>query len=93
VKASHDTVTTTLTARVPGTVGNAYTLAESSTGITAVGGATFSGGVDPVADGVGANFVLNAQGTGVAAGTNLGDLGIESSKASTVLEVTVIGRP
>lgn len=91
--ASHDTVTTTLTARVPGVVGNALKLAQSSTGITAVGGATFSGGVDVVPDALGFNFVLNARGTGVTAGDNRGDLGIECSQASKVVEITVIGRP
>lgn len=39
----------------------------------------------------GVNFVINAQGTGVTAGTNLGDLGIEGTGAATV-HVTVIGR-
>lgn len=36
-----------------------------------------------------ANFVKNAQGTGVAAGTNQGDLGIEAA-AGAVFEVTVL---
>lgn len=39
----------------------------------------------------GVNVVLNARGTGVAADTNAGDLGIEGSGAATVL-VTVRGR-
>jgi len=39
------------------------------------------------------NFVKNAQGTGQAEGSTLGALGIESSAASTVVEVTVLGRP
>lgn len=37
------------------------------------------------------NFVKNAQGTGVAEGTNLGDLGVEGNSADT-FEVTVLGR-
>ena len=37
------------------------------------------------------NFVKNAQGTGVTAGTNQGDLGVEAS-AAVVIEVTVRGR-
>ncbi len=82
----------TLTARVPGTVGNAITLAEASTGITSVT-SPFTGGLDAVVDAAGLNFVKNAQGTGVAAGTNNGDLGVEGSSASLVIEVTVIGIP
>lgn len=40
------------------------------------------------------SFVKNAQGTGVSAGTNAGDLGIEVAAAGdNVLEVTVLGRP
>ena len=39
----------------------------------------------------GVNIVLNARGTGVAAGTNGGDLGIEATAATNVL-VTVRGR-
>lgn len=40
------------------------------------------------------SFVKNAQGTGVTAGTNPGDLGIEVEAAGdNALEVTVIGRP
>lgn len=40
------------------------------------------------------SFVKNAQGTGVSAGTNPGDLGIEvEAAADNVLEVTVIGIP
>lgn len=39
-------------------------------------------------------FVKNAQGTGVTAGTNPGDLGIEvEAAADNVIEVTVIGIP
>lgn len=40
----------------------------------------------------GVNFVLNARGTGVAAETNAGDLGIEATGAVTV-HVLVLGRP
>ena len=36
-------------------------------------------------------FVLNAQGTGVAAGTNQGALGIETATAHPALRVTVRG--
>jgi len=40
------------------------------------------------------SVVKNARGTGVAAGTNAGDLGIEVTDAGiNVVEVTVIGRP
>ncbi len=92
VTAADASGVTTCTARVPGTAGNALTIAENGTGITAVD-ATLSSGADAVADALGVNFVLNAQGTGVSAGTNRGDLGIESSGASSVVEVTVIGRP
>lgn len=92
VSASVASAVVTLTARVPGTVGNALTLAASSTGAT-VGGATFSGGLDAnAAVNVGSNFVLDAQGTGVTAGTNPGDLGVELSSAATI-QVTVFGRP
>jgi hypothetical protein len=43
---------------------------------------------------VGCNFVMNAQGTGVAEGTNKGDLGVESTAALTNnLLVTVLGKP
>jgi hypothetical protein len=42
---------------------------------------------------VGCNFVMNAQGTGVAEGTNKGDLGVETSAALTNnLLVTVLGK-
>ena len=94
VSASVNSAVVTLTARVPGTVGNALTLAASDDGSSVtVGGATLSGGLDAnAAVNVGANFVLNAQGTGVAAGTNLGDLGVELSAAAT-LQVTVFGKP
>jgi len=37
------------------------------------------------------NYVKNAQGTGVAAGTNPGDLGIETELAAD-LEVTILGQ-
>jgi hypothetical protein len=41
----------------------------------------------------GVNFVMNAQGTGVAADTNPGDLGVESTAALTSgLLVTVYGK-
>ena len=39
----------------------------------------------------GTNFVLNAQGTGVAAGTNPGDLAVETAAAAVVV-VTVKGK-
>jgi hypothetical protein len=43
---------------------------------------------------VGCNFVMNAQGTGVAEGTNKGDLGVETTAALTNnLLVTVLGKP
>ena len=39
-------------------------------------------------------FEINAQGTGVAEGTNMGDLGIESTDAGiNEVMVTVLGRP
>jgi len=42
---------------------------------------------------IGVNFVMNAQGTGVAAGTNRGDLGVETTAALTDgLLVTVYGK-
>lgn len=37
-------------------------------------------------------FVKNAQGTGVTAGTNHGDLGIEVLSVNMTVEVTVLGR-
>ncbi len=89
--------TLALTARVPGTIANSIILTEAASG-TADGSGTLGGttaGVDAVASAVtelGVNFVLNAQGTGVAADTNLGDLGIECSQASKVVEVTVLAR-
>jgi hypothetical protein len=36
-------------------------------------------------------FMKNAQGTGVAEGTNEGDLGIEATDGIDIVEVTVIG--
>ena len=91
----------TITARVPGTAANAVAFTESVTsgnitftGANTLGGAT--AGVDAISSAapeIGFNFVLNAQGTSVAADTNLGDLGIECSQASKVVEVTVIGIP
>ncbi len=87
----------TVTARVPGTGGNAIVLAENETnGSWAGAGTVLAGGVDAVSSAeleVGFNFVLNAQGTGVAADTNLGDLGIECSQATKVVEVTVVAIP
>jgi hypothetical protein len=91
--------TLTLTARVPGTAANAIVFTTDATGVTVTGGGTLGGGTAGVdqtvstAGGVGTNFVLNAQGTAVAAGTNMGDLGVECSQASKVIEVTVIGKP
>lgn len=38
------------------------------------------------------SFTKNARGTGVAEGTNLGDLGIEDTAGSVVMEVTVLGK-
>lgn len=38
------------------------------------------------------NCILNANGTGVTAGTNPGSLGIESAAGATV-HVTIIGKP
>ena len=74
----------TITARVAGTAGNAITLTTDETNAT-VSGATLTGGLDAV---VGANYKLNAKGTGASA-TN-GHLGIEAS-AATVVQVTVVG--
>lgn len=92
VEASNSSGTVTITARDPGTVGNGVTLAESADNTT-VSGANLTGGTDGAAQDVGWNIVKNAQGTGVAADTNLGDLGVEFTEASVVFEVTVIGRP
>lgn len=38
------------------------------------------------------SIVLNARGTGVAAGTNPGDLGIEDTAGSIAFQVTVLGK-
>lgn len=81
----------TLTARVPGAGGNAITLAESSTGAV-VSGANLSGGLD-AAGGAAVNFVLNALGTGQAADSTPGALGIESTGVSQAVRFCVIGRP
>lgn len=88
VKATVNSATVTLTARIPGTAGNSITLAESSTGAT-VSGATLTGGSDA---GVFATFAKNAQGTGQTEGAHPGKLGIEFSGTSVLFEVTVIGR-
>lgn len=45
------------------------------------------------ATGVTHAVVKNANGTGVTAGTNPGNLGVEFSGATATFEVTVIGRP
>lgn len=82
--------TVVLTYRVPGTVGNGKVCSTDITGATLSNSA---GGLDPVADPAGLNFRKNARGTGVAENTNPGDLGIESSGASTLVEVTLLGRP
>lgn len=79
----------TLTARVPGVVGNAITLAAAG-GSTTVSGATLTGGADSVAAG---NFIKNAQGTGQTADSTMGALGIEFGAPSVTFEVTVLGRP
>lgn len=55
-------------------------------------GTTPHADVSTSADPVTPNYVLNANGTGVAAGTNAGNLGIETPTAKTV-QVTVIGIP
>lgn len=89
VSAVAATAVVTLTARVPGVVGNSITLTAAG-GSTTVSGATLTGGADSVAGG---NFVKNALGTGQTADTTLGALGIEFGAASVVFEVTVIGIP
>lgn len=88
VRASVNSATVTLTARVPGVAGNSITLAESSTGAT-VSGATLTGGADA---GVAAVFTKNAQGTGQTEGAHPGKLGVEFGGVSVLFEVTVIGR-
>lgn len=92
VKASASTNTLTLTARVPGTVGNGIVVAGDDTGWTF--NTPTAGGLDP-AESLTPSIVCrkNARGTSVAEGTNLGDLGVESAVASVVFEVTVVGRP
>lgn len=89
VSASGAAATITITARRPGSAGNAITLAAAG-GSTTVSGATLTGGTDPVCN---VSFVKNAEGTGVTADTDPGALGIECPVASAVIEVTVIGRP
>lgn len=89
VRASVAGAVVTLTARVPGSGGNAITLAESSTGAT-VSGANLTGGSDSPSSVV---FRKNAQGTGQAEDSSLGDLAVESAAASVTFEVTVLGRP
>ncbi len=90
VRASVSGAVVTLTALVPGAVGNAITLAESGTGVT-VSGAALTGGLDVVIDPRGLNFVLNARGTDSADSSNRGDLGVESSGGSTTFDVVVLG--
>lgn len=87
VKASVSGAVVTLTARVPGSAGNAITLTTNETNAV-VSGATLAGGADVVA---GANVVLNAAGTGQTEGTALGTLGIESPAAATY-QVTLFVR-
>lgn len=59
-------------------------------------GWAFIGTVTPTQTGATAvevpNFVLNAQGTGVTAGANPGDLGVEILSGDVTIEVTVIGK-
>lgn len=75
----------TVTALVPGTVGNAITLAQTGDTVS-VSAATLTGGLDAGS----VNVVPNAQGTGVAEYVNMGDIGIEAPSVVAV-EVTVIG--
>lgn len=92
VSAAAAAGTLTLTARVPGTVGNGIVVAGDDTGWTF--NTPTAGGLDP-AESLTPSVVFrkNAQGTSVAEDTNLGDLGVESAVASVVFEVTVLGRP
>lgn len=88
VKAAAVAGVVTLTARVPGSHGNAITLAVAG-GSTTVSGATLSGG----SDGVGGHSARkNAQGTGQTEGSTPGVVGVEFSAASVVFEITAIGR-
>lgn len=66
---------------------------EAVVGEPVVKGAAPFADVSTSADPVSCNVVLNAQGTGVAAGTNPGDLGIEVPQTGKTVQVTVIGRP
>jgi phage tail sheath gpL-like len=86
VYASVSGAVCTITARVPGTAGNAITLTTDETNALA-SAATLTGGLDAKA---GVNFVLNAQGTGQAEGSTAGALGIEGPAAQAYL-VSVIG--
>lgn len=81
----------------PGAAAADEWIATGLSWIDAVLGVTVKGttpwaDVSTSADPVGYNAVYNAQGTGVAEGTNAGDLGIEIPTSKTV-DVTVIGRP
>lgn len=88
VSASRSSAVVTLTARAPGSVGNAITLAASDDGTSVdISGATLSGGLDSAV----ANFLENAQGTGQTEDSSHGDLGVEVSRACTI-QVTVLGR-
>jgi hypothetical protein len=82
------------TVRVGGATGVASAtewIAKADIGLSLILGVTgFTVLGDTLTD---VNFVMNAQGTGVAEGTNGGDLGVESSAAlSNELLVTVFGK-
>lgn len=83
-----DLAQVTFTCTTGAAAANEWVVTGLST-ISAIIGAVVTG-ADPQLSTL--NFVKNAQGTGVAEGTNHGDLGIESPTAETI-EVTVLGRP
>lgn len=88
VTASVDGAVITLTARVPGTGGNAITVTTDDANVTLSAG-TLEGGA--AASSFGQAAKVNAQGTADTEGNAPGDVAVEFPAASVVFELTVIG--
>jgi hypothetical protein len=75
----------TITAIVPGSIGNSYTLAQVGDTVS-VSAATLTGGHNS-----GVNFIMNEQGSGGVAGDLPGNIGVEASSTGGVVQVTAYG--